>query len=187
MSDIDNILEDTNSRMQKSVNSLQSDLATVRTGRANSGLVENIVVDYYGSPTQLSHLSSITIPEAKLIMIQPWDKQSIPDIERAILGSDLGLNPTNDGQSLRIAIPELTEERRKDLVKMVGGKIEEGNVAIRNIRRDGISSLRGLEKEGQISQDDSRSAQATIQEITDSFSKNILDIKANKEIEIMAV
>jgi len=187
MSDIDNILEDTNSRMQKSVNSLQSDLATVRTGRANSGLVENMVVDYYGSPTQLSHLSSITIPEAKLIMIKPWDKQSIPDIERAILASDLGLNPTNDGQSLRIAIPELTEERRKDLVKMVGGKIEEGNVAIRNIRRDGISSLRELEKEGQISQDNSRSAQTTIQEITDSFSKNILDIKANKETEIMAV
>ena len=183
----EDILKNCNSKMRKAFDVFNQDLSSLRTGRANSGLVENIVVDYYGSPTQLSHLSSITIPEAKLIMIQPWDKQSIPDIERAILGSDLGLNPTNDGQSLRIAIPELTEERRKDLVKMVGGKIEEGNVAIRNIRRDGISSLRGLEKEGQISQDDSRSAQATIQEITDSFSKNILDIKANKETEIMAV
>ena len=187
MSDINNILEDTNSRMQKSVNSLQNDLQTVRTGRANSALVENIVVDYYGSPTQLSHLSSITIPEARLIMIQPWDKQSIPDIERAILSSELGLNPTNDGQALRITIPELTEERRKELVKLVGGKIEDGNIAIRNIRRDAISSLRELEKDGDISQDDSRNSQSKIQEITDAFSKDILEIKAIKETEIMAV
>ena len=120
-------------------------------------------------------------------MIQPWDKQSIPDIERAILSSELGLNPTNDGQALRITIPELTEERRKELVKLVGGKIEDGNIAIRNIRRDAISSLRELEKDGDISQDDSRNSQSKIQEITDAFSKDILEIKATKETEIMAV
>ena len=187
MSDINQILEDTNSRMQKSLSSLQNDLSTVRTGRASTALVDNMVVDYYGTPTQLSHLSSITIPDARLIMIQPWDKQSIPNIERAILASNLGLNPINDGESLRITIPELTEERRRELVKLVGGKVEDGNVAIRNIRRDGISYLRDLEKDGQISQDDSRNAQNRIQEITDSFSENFLDIKTTKEIEIMAV
>ena len=187
MSDINQILENTNSQMQKSLNSLQNDLSTVRTGRASTALVENIFVDYHGAPTRLSHLSSITIPDARMIMIQPWDKQSIENIERKILASDLGLNPTNDGESLRMILPELTEERRRELVKLVGGKIEDGNVAIRNIRRDGISILRGLEKDGQISQDDSRTAQSRIQDITDSFSKNIQDMKMNKETEIMAV
>ena len=168
MEPTDDILLNTEERMQKSVDSLKKELQSVRTGRASSGLIENLQVDYYGSPTPLNQLSSISIPEARTIIVQPWDKDSLSEIEKSILKSDLGLTPNNDGNIIRINIPELTEERRKEMVKIVGGIVEQSNVSVRNIRRDSLEQFRSLEKNKEISQDESRKAQQELQKITDS-------------------
>jgi ribosome recycling factor len=173
--------------MEKSIESLKRDLGGVRTGRASASLIENIKIEYYGTSTPLNQLSSINIPEARMILIEPWDKNALVDIEKGILKSDMGLNPTNDGTLIRINIPPLTEESRKEIVKSVGNIVEQSYVAIRNIRRDSLENFRALEKNKEISQDESRKAQEELQKITDSKSRLIDEIKNQKETEIMKI
>jgi len=187
MEDIEEILKNTKERMTKSVDSLQRDLSSVRTGRASTNLVENLDVEYYGSSTPLNQLSSISVPEARTIVIQPWDKESLQEIEKSILKSDLGLTPNSDGVIIRINVPELTEERRREMVKLVGNLVEEGHVAIRNIRRDSLEKIRTLDKDKEISQDDGRRAQQELQNVTDSFISEMDSIKSQKEKEVMEV
>ena len=187
MESTDDILLTTEERMEKSVASLKRELLSVRTGRASTGLVENINVDYYGSLTPLNQLSSISIPEARTIIVQPWDKESLSEIEKSILKSDLGLTPKNDGNVIRINVPELTEERRREMVKIVGGIVEQSNVSVRNIRRDSLEKFRSLEKNKEISQDVSRKAQQDLQKLTDSFTDSMDVIKTEKEKEILQI
>ena len=187
MPTVEDVLLDVDSRMDKSVDALVSELNTIRTGRASPSLIENLSVDYYGAPTPLNQLSSISVPEARLLVIQPWDKQAVSDIEKSILKSDLGLMPNSDGTVIRLNIPQLTEERRRDLVRLVGKKVEEGNVAVRNVRRDGLETLRSMEKGKEISQDEMRRAQDDLQQITDSHTEMMEQMGKDKEAEVMEV
>ena len=187
MPEVDDILLETDDRMERSVEALVRELNSIRTGRASSALVESLVVGYYGAPTPLNQLSSISVPEARLLMIQPWDKSSIVDIEKSIMSSDLGLMPNNDGNVIRISIPQLTEERRRDLVKLVRKKIEEGHIAIRNIRRDGIEILRVMEKQKEISKDELRYGQDDLQKVTDARTSEMDTLGSAKEAEVMEV
>ena len=184
---IDETLADAGDRMGKAVEALCRELATIRTGRANPALVEHIRVDYYGTPTSLKQLASVTVPEARLLAIQPWDKGSLGAIEKAIQKSDLGLNPTNDGAIIRLVIPHLTEERRRELVRMVHKKVEEGRVAIRNVRRDAHALLRELLHDKEISEDQERNAQEQLQEITDRFIADADGVGEEKEQELLEV
>ncbi len=181
------VLADTNTRMHKSVGALNRDLNTIRTGRASPALIENLMVEYYGVPTPMNQLASISVPEARVLMIQPWDKQSVRDVERSILKSDLGLVPNNDGSTIRINIPMLTEERRRELVRLVGRKVEDGLVSLRNIRRDSLETFRSMERGKDISQDESRRAQDQLQTITNAFTDQMNDLKREKEAEVMEV
>lgn len=187
MPDVDEVLLDVDSRMGKSVDALIREFNTIRTGRASPALLETILVDYYGAPTPLNQLSSISVPEARMLVIQPWDKQSVGEIEKSILKSDLGLVPNSDGSVIRINIPQLTEDRRRDLVRLVGTKVEEGNVSVRNIRRDGLETLRSMERSKDISQDEMRRAQDDLQMVTDSHTKMMTDLGQEKEAEVMEV
>jgi ribosome recycling factor len=184
---IDDVLADAKDRMGKAVEALRKELATIRTGRAHPGLVEHLRVDYYGAPTPLNQLATINVPEPRLLVIQPWDRQSLGAIEKAILKSDLGLNPNNDGNVIRLAIPQLTEERRKELVKVVHKKVEEGRVAVRNVRRDRHDELRRLQKEKEISEDAQYLAQDELQKLTDGFIQEIERVGEEKEAELLAV
>lgn len=181
------VLSDTDARMRKSVDALKRDLNSIRTGRASPALIENMAVEYYGVPTPMNQLASISVPEARVLMIQPWDKNSVKDVERSILKSDLGLVPNNDGTAIRINIPALTEERRKDLVRLVGRKAEDGIVSLRNIRRDSLESLRSMERGKEMSQDESRRAQDSLQDITNSFTDRMNELRQEKEAEVMEV
>jgi ribosome recycling factor len=184
---IDNVLADAKDRMGKAVEALRKELATIRTGRAHPGLIEHLRVDYYGAPTPLNQLATINVPEPRLLTIQPWDHQSLGAIEKAILKSDLGLNPSNDGNIIRLVIPQLTEERRKELVKVVHKKVEEGRVAVRNVRRDRHDELRRLQREKEISEDAQYLAQEELQKLTDDFIKEIERVGEEKEAELLAV
>lgn len=179
------IFEDMEKRMEKSLASLDRDFKKVRTGRASVSLLDGIRLDYYGTPTPLNQVASISTPEARLILIQPWDPQVIGDIEKAILKSELGLNPMNDGKILRIAIPPLTEERRKELVKVVKRMAEDAKVALRSIRRDTNDMTKDLKKEKEISEDESFRALDEIQEKTADFVKKIDEMAEAKETEIL--
>lgn len=182
---INETLYDVDTKMKKAVDILTRELASLRTGRATPSLVEHIKVDYHGIPTPLSQLASITIPEARLILIQPWDRSSIHNIEKAILKSDLSLNPTSDGNVIRIPIPPLSEERRRELVKVVRKRAEEGRVALRNLRREGLERLRELEKNKQISHDEYSRASEQLQRLTDAFIEKVNEISRDKEAETM--
>lgn len=184
---VNDILIDVEDRMQKSIEHLKADLSNLRAGRANPAMLDKIMVDYYGEPTPINQLANITIPEARLIVIQPWDKSSMAEIEKAILKSDLGVNPSNDGNVIRIAIPQLTEERRKDIVKIVRKKAEEGKVAVRNIRREGNDMLKASEKDKLISEDENKKAMDDIQKLTDKYIKEVDVILQAKEKDIMEV
>lgn len=177
----------TTDRMQHTIDVLKKEFASVRTGRASLALLDGIKVDYYGTPTPLQQLATLSTPDSRQILIQPWEQKIIPDIEKAIMKSDLGLTPANDGKSIRLIIPQLTEERRKDLVKVVKKKAEEARVAIRNIRRDANEELKKLEKEKHLSEDDAKRAHDEIQKLTDSFIKKVDELLAHKEKEIMEV
>jgi len=177
--------DDAKDRMEKSLAALKREFNRVRTGRASASLLDGIRLDYYGTPTPLNQLASISTPEPRLIFIQPWDPQTLADIEKAILKSELGLNPNNDGKVLRIAIPPLTEERRKELVKVVRKMAEENKVALRSIRRDANEMVKDLKKEKEITEDDAFKAQDEIQEITDGFVKKIDKMAEDKEKEIL--
>ena len=177
----------TSERMNSAIDALRKEFSSVRTGRASLALLDGITVDYYGTPTPLQQLTSLSIPESRQIAIQPWEQRIIPEIEKAILKSDLGLTPMNDGKTIRINIPILTEERRKQLVKLVKKKAEESKVAVRNIRRDSNEELKKLEKEKHLGEDDAKKEHAEIQKITDSFIKKIDEVLEHKEKEIMEV
>jgi ribosome recycling factor len=174
-------------RMNKTVNSLEEDFKTIRSGRANASLVEGLMVEYYGNRLPLKQIAGISVPEPRLIVIQPWDKGALPFIEKAFHKSDLMLNPNNDGKVVRISIPPLTEERRKELVKIAKGKTEDARVAIRNIRRDGNEEVKEAEKRDHISEDDSQKVLKDIQKITDDYIEQLNELMDVKEAEIMEV
>lgn len=184
---IDDVLADAKDRMGKAVEALRKELATIRTGRAHPGLIEHLRVDYYGAPTPLNQLATINVPEPRLLTIQPWDQQSLGAIEKAILKSDLGLNPSNDGSIIRLLIPQLTEERRKELAKVVRKKVEEGRVAVRNVRRDRHDELRRLQREKEISEDAQYLAQEELQKLTDGFIQEVERVGEEKEADLLAV
>ncbi|MEJ2682944.1 MAG: ribosome recycling factor [Candidatus Sulfobium sp.] len=177
----------TSERMNGAIEALKKEFGSVRTGRASLSLLEGISVNYYGTITPLQQLASLSVPESRQIAIQPWEQRIIPDIEKAIMKSDLGLTPMNDGKLIRINIPILTEDRRKQLVKVVRKRTEEAKVAIRNIRRDANDELKKLEKDKHLSEDDAKKEQEEIQKITDSFVKKADEILEHKEKEIMEV
>jgi len=183
----DQIMQDGKTRMEDVITATKKTFSGIRTGRANPGLLDRIVVSYYGTPTPLNQMASVSVPEPRLLVITPWDKSSIKDIEKAILASDLGLVPTNDGSVIRIAIPTLTEERRKELVRLVRQDAEDYRVSVRNIRREMNDAVKKLEKNGDISEDDSRRVQDEIQKQTDRFIKEIDELLEAKEKEIMEV
>ncbi|HRW07696.1 MAG: ribosome recycling factor [Caldilineaceae bacterium] len=184
---INDVLAETEERMKKAIEALRYDLTSIRTGRATPSLVDRVMVEYYGTPTPLQQLATITVPEAQMISIRPYSASDIPAIEKAIAKSDLNLNPNNDGQQIRIIIPSLNEERRRELNKLVSKRGEEARVAVRNVRRDAISDLREFEKESMISEDDSRRGQERVQEKTDAYIKQVDEVVREKEAEIMTV
>ena len=184
---IDDTLRDAEHRMQSAVTALDRDLDTVRTGRARPALVEGVKIEYYGTPTPLNQVATINAPEPRLITIQPWDKTQLGTIEKAIQKSDLGLNPTNDGNIIRLVVPALTEDRRKELVKVVHKKAEDGRIAVRNVRRDSLEELRKLQHEKTISDDDERRAQERLQKLTDKYVAEIDKHGHRKEEELLEV
>ena len=181
------VLAETDSRMRKSVDAFRRDLNSIRTGRASPALVEDLMVDYYGVPTPINQIAGISVPEARVLMVQPWDKQSLKDVEKGILKSDLGLVPNNDGNVIRINIPTLTEERRREMVRLVGRKREESHVAIRNIRRDTLEQFRRMERSKELSEDENRRAQERLQRLTDSYISQMDGLGQEKEAEVMEV
>ena len=184
---VDSLLDDAEERMQKSVESFRGELATVRTGRASPHLLDRVVVDYYGAMTPLKQLANVAASDARLLTLTPYDKNAIGLIEKAIQESDLGLTPNNDGNVIRLQIPELTEDRRRELVKVVHGVAENGKIAVRNIRRDVMQDLRELKKEGDVGEDDERRAEAELQRLTDDSIKEIDGLLRSKEEEILEV
>ncbi len=184
---IADILKDTETRMRKAMEALHHNLESVRTGRASPALVERIHVDYYGTSTPLNQLAGISVPESRLIVIQPWDRGSIGPIEKAIMQSDLGLNPNNDGQVIRINIPMLTEDRRKQMVKIVHGTTEDSKVAVRNIRRDALSQAKELASKKEISEDDERRASQEVETVTRKYVDEADRIGKAKEQEVLEV
>ena len=181
----EDVLLSAEGRMRKAIGVVKDDLAAIRTGRASPGLVNNIRVDYHGVPVPVNQIASITVPEASMLVIQPWERDILPSIEKAILKSDLGLTPTNDGNVIRLVIPQLTEERRNQLVKMVGKRVEEGKVAVRNVRREGLEKLRKLKDSKELSEDEQKRALGRLQQITDRFIEEIAQISKGKESELL--
>jgi ribosome recycling factor len=184
---IDELLQDARERMDKSVAAIRQEFASVRTGRASPALLDRITVDYYGTSTPLRQLATISAPEPRLLTVQPYDKSSIRAIEKAIMESDVGLTPNSDGTVVRLAIPELTEERRRQLVKVVHGIAEEGRVAIRNIRRDVMHDLRELKSEGEVGSDDEHRAEGDLQKVTDAKVAELDALMHHKEAEVLEV
>jgi ribosome recycling factor len=184
---IKDLMKEAEARMTGAVQSLEEDLAGIRTGRASPALVERLQVEYYGAPTPLLQLATIGVPEPRMLMIRPFDPSTIKNIERAILASDLGLTPGNDGKVIRLMLPPLTEDRRRDLAKMVHNRTEEGRVAVRNVRRDTIRDLRDFEHEKLISEDDLKHGEEEIQKLTDRMIETIEDVGNRKQKEIMEV
>ncbi len=178
---------DAERRMQKAVEALKHDLASIRTGRASSALLERILVDYYGTPMPINQVATVTVPEARLLVIQPWEKKMLVDIEKAIQKSDLGINPNNDGQVIRLAIPPMNEERRRDLVKTLHKKLDEHKVAVRNIRRDIHDKLRDREKKKEVSEDELKRSTDRLQKLTDRYIDEMEKVGKGKEQEILEV
>ena len=181
------VMEQTKDRMEKAIGAYSRELASIRAGRANASLLDRISVEYYGAPTPLNQMAGISVPEARLLVIQPYDKTTLGDIEKAIMKSDIGIQPTNDGTIIRLAIPALTEERRKELVKLVKKEAEEAKVAIRNVRRDANDDFKKLEKNGGITEDELRRTGEDVQKLTDANIEKIDEIAKAKENEIMEI
>ena len=181
------ILDAQEEKMKKTLEGLKKEYGTLRAGRAAPSLLDKVTVDYYGTPTPVNQLANVTVPEPRMIMIKPWDKKSLKDIEKAIMKSDLGLMPNSDGNVIRLAIPQLTQERRKELVKVVAKKAEETKVAMRNIRRDGNEAIKKLEKNKEITEDDRKEGQEDMQKLLDKYIKLVDSTKAGKEKEVMEV
>lgn len=181
------LFQTTEGKMNKTVDALTKEYATIRAGRANPSVLDRIMVSYYGAPTPINQMAAISVPEPRTILIAPWDKSTLRDIEKAILTSDLGLNPQNDGTALRLIFPPLTEERRKELVKGVSKYAEEAKVAIRSIRRDAMEKLKDMKKKSEITEDDQKDGEKRLQDLTDKFCKEIDGIESKKEKEIMEI
>ena len=184
---VEDVLSDADSRMSKAVEALKRDLNSLRTGRATPALLENITIDYYGVPTPLDQIASISAPEARLIVVQAYDRQALGNIEKSLLKSEMGFNPSNDGNVIRIPIPPLSQERRRELVRVLKKKVEDGKLAVRNIRRDDVEHLRSMERNKVISQDDNRRTQDQLQKATDSYIAHMDRVSASKETDIMQV
>ncbi len=183
----EDVLSETDRKMDRTIDALKRDLNTLRTGRATPALIENVPVDYYGTPTPLKQIASISAPDARAILVQPWDKQALREIERGLMKSEMGFNPSNDGNNITVPIPPLTQERRQELVRLLKRKIEDGKVSVRNVRRDGQDTLRKMERDKSISQDQNRRAQDQLQKATDNHTKLIDQVGVEKEVEIMQV
>ena len=180
-------MKNTESKMEKAINSLNSDLAAIRAGRANPAVLDKVTVEYYGVATPLAQVGTISVPEARTIIIQPWDATILGDIEKAILKSDIGLTPNNDGKVIRLSFPPLTEERRKELVKGISKRGEEAKVAVRNIRRDALEGFKKQKKDGEITEDDLKNLETQVQKLTDRYVKDIDSMVDEKEKEILSV
>jgi ribosome recycling factor len=181
------VLTDARERMEKAVESLHADLRAIRTGRASPALIERLPVDYYGNPTPLNQLAGISVPEPRLLMIRPWDRNTLGIIEKAIMKSDLGMTPSNDGLVIRLMVPTLTEDRRRDLVKQVSRRVEEARVAVRNVRRDANEMMKDLEKEKMIDEDELHDGREEAQKLTDKFIETIDEVGKAKDAEILEV
>ena len=181
------VLSDVDSRMDRTLDAFRRDLTQLRTGRATPALIEDLSVDYYGSATPLKQIASITAPDARAIQVQPWDKGSMREIERSLQRSEMGFNPSNDGNIITVPIPPLTNERRQEMVKLLRRKAEDGKVSLRNVRRDGLETLRKMERDKAISQDENRRAQDQLQKVTDGHTKQIDETASAKEAEILQV
>lgn len=181
------LLSDAGHRMQKAIEATQHDLQTIRTGRANPQILDRVEVDYYGSKLPVNQVANVSAPEPRMLVITPFDKSSVPAIERAILKSDIGLNPNSDGQVIRLIIPQLTEETRKNLIKQVHKRVEEGKVAVRNIRRDIIEDLRSLKKSGDIGEDEEKRTEGDVQKLTDRHVHELENVQKSKEEELLEV
>ena len=181
------LLQITEEKMNKTVSVLERDYKSIRAGRANASVLDRITVDYYGTPTPIQQMAAVSVPEARILLIQPWDASTIKDIEKAILTSDIGINPQNDGRVIRLSFPPLTEERRREIVKDVHKAAEDSKVAIRNLRRDAIEKLKGMKKDSKITEDDMNDGEKKIQNLTDKFCKEIDGLAAAKEKEIMEI
>lgn len=181
------VLDNTKDRMGKCINALESELGTIRAGRANPTVLDRITVDYYGAPTPINQMASVSVAEARILVVQPYDASQLKPIEKAIQASDLGINPTNDGRVLRIAFPQLTEDRRKELCKQVSKICEESKVAVRNVRRDAMDKIKAKKKANEITEDDVKEAEKDIQKLTDKFVEKIDKIGEEKDKEIMAI
>lgn len=184
---INEVLDELRERMQKSVEALQDDFLSLRTGRASPALVEKLPIEYYGSMTPLNQMASIAVPEPRLLVIRPWDPSALPAIERALLRSDLGLTPMNDGKLIRLNIPRLTEERRRELVKVVAKRAEEARISVRNLRRDALQDLKEFEQEKMISEDDFYRGKDKVQDLTNEFIEKIDEMGKRKEEEVMEI
>lgn len=181
------IIQDAEDRMKKSVDAVAEDLGSIRTGRASAALFDRIKVEYYGAPTPLNQLATISVPEARLVVIQPWDKSAMGEIEKAIQRSELSLNPNNDGKVIRINIPPLTEERRKEYVKLAREKAENGRVSLRNVRRDAMDTLKSFQKDGEISEDELKRAEDEVQKLADKYVTRVNELLEEKEQEILEI
>ncbi len=181
------LIKNTEEKMQKTISALERDYKAVRAGRANVAVLDRITVDYYGAPTPIQQMAAVSVPEARTLMIQPWDASTLRDIEKAILTSDIGINPQNDGRVIRLMFPPLTEERRRDIVKDIKKTAEESKVAIRNLRRDALEKLKGLKKSNSITEDDEANGEKKIQNLTDKFCKEVDSMSSDKEKEIMEI
>ena len=181
------VLSEVDTKMDRTLEAFKRDLNQLRTGRATPALIENVPVDYYGSPTPLKQIASIAAPDPRAIQVTPWDRGSLREIEKGLMKSDLGLNPSNDGAIITVPIPPLTNDRRQEMVKLLKKKVEDGKVSLRNVRRDGLDTLRKLEKDKAISQDENRRAQEQLQKVTDGHSKQIDETGSAKEAEIRQV
>jgi ribosome recycling factor len=184
---VEDVLAEAERKMGQSIEAMRRDISTLRTGRATPALIEDLSVDYYGTATPLKQIASISAADARAIMVQPWDKQALRDIERSLTQSEMGFNPSNDGNVITVPIPPLTRERRQEMVKLLKRKSEDSKVAVRNVRRDGVESLRRMERDKSISQDENRRSQETLQKTTDAHVKSIDEVAATKEAEIMQV
>ena len=184
---VNDVFKSLEEKMKNTAKAFHNDLSTIRTGHASPALVEHIKVDYAGVPTSLIQIAGISAPEARMLIIQPWDKSCIHSIEKAILKSDLGINPSNDGNIIRLAIPPLSEERRKDLIKIVNRKVEERRVSLRNLRHEALDNLKKMEKDKAISQDENKRAQTQVQKITDAFIAEVENLGKDKERELLEV
>ncbi len=184
---METVFNKTKEKMEKCLDSLNRDYKAVRAGRANPAILDRITVDYYGAPTPLNQMAAISVPEPRMLMIQPWDASTLKEIEKAINTAEIGINPSNDGKVIRLAFPALTEERRKELVKDISKRAEEGKVAVRNVRRDAMDDIKKLKKDNQITEDDQKDGEKKLQDITDSYIKQIEEMEKAKEQEVLSI